>query len=81
MPRYFFHVQDGKGIPDDVGTVYADPEAARLAAVVASGEMLRGHASEFWRDRHWRMHVTDEQGGTVCDLHFRDAADAPIGTD
>ena len=70
MPRYFFHVQDGQDIPDDTGTVCANPAAARTEAVIASGALLKDLGARFWPEADWRMHVTDEQGGTVCDLHF-----------
>ena len=45
MPRYFFHVQDGKDIPDTEGTVLADHKAARIEAIATSGAMLRDTAS------------------------------------
>ena len=74
MPRYFFHVQDGRDLPDHEGTVLADAEAARVAAVFTSGEMIRAHARKFWEDADWQMYVTDEQGATVCDLRFSGTA-------
>jgi hypothetical protein len=70
MPRYFFNVKDGQDLLDHEGTVLADPAAARVMAVFASGEMIRAHAEQFWEDRDWQMHVTDEQGASVCDLRF-----------
>jgi hypothetical protein len=70
MPRYFFNVKDGQDLPDHQGTVLPDPDAARLLAVSTSGEMIRAHAESFWKDRDWQMHVTDEQGGAVCELRF-----------
>ena len=70
MPRYFFHVKDGRSIPDHDGLELTDPGAARVMAVFTSGEMLRAHAKTFWDDRDWQMHVTDEQGATVCNLRF-----------
>ena len=76
MPRLFFNVQDGSDLPDNEGTVHASPEAARLAAVLASGEMIRAHAQRFWADGNWRMHVIDEQGATVCHLRFSGMAGA-----
>ena len=70
MPRYFFNVQDGQDLPDTDGTVLADPDAARVQAVLASGEMLKAHAERFWARRDWQMRVTDEEGATVCHLRF-----------
>ncbi len=73
MPRYFFNVRDGKDLPDHEGTVLAGVDAARVMAVFTSGEMLKAHAEQFWRGRDWQMHVTDEQGATICDLRFTGA--------
>jgi hypothetical protein len=70
MPRYFFHVQDGQDLPDEGGTSFTGVEGARAAAVIAAGEALKELGARFWRHAHWRMHVTDEQGATVCDLRF-----------
>ena len=71
MPRYFFNIQDGQDIPDDTGTVCADAVEARTQAVIASGALLRDLGGRFWPEADWAMHVTDEQGETVCDLRFR----------
>lgn len=70
MPRYFFHIQDGQDLADSEGAVYANPRAARSAAVIASGEMLKDFSGRSWSRAEWRMHVVDQQGATVCDLCF-----------
>lgn len=69
MPRYFFHLQDGKDIPDSEGTELADPKAARIEAIRAGGAMLRDLAS-YWDGTEWRMDVTDEAGTTLFKLRF-----------
>ena len=69
MPRYFFHVFDGKAFPDDEGTVLPDLEAVRAEAVKASGAMIRDH-HDFWRGAIWTMEVKDEIGTTVCKMNF-----------
>ena len=74
MPRYFFNVKDGQHLPDHEGTVLADAKAARVLAVFSAGEMIRAHAEQFWTDRDWQMHVTDEGGTSVCDLRFSGTA-------
>jgi hypothetical protein len=75
MPRYCFHVEDGKKIIDDEGTVLAGVEEARTEAVVVSGEMLKDHGRKFWNNGEWRLWVTDESGEAVCALRF--AAEHP----
>ena len=71
MPCYFFNVKGDGSSPDKEGTVLANPEAARSVAVVAAGEMLRDDSGTFWNGPDWRMHVTDEQGATVCTLTIK----------
>ena len=68
MPRYFFHVHDDRDIPDKDGIVLASAEDARAQAITASAEALRDLSDRFWHHPEWHMHVTDEQGATVCDL-------------
>ena len=48
MPRYFFHVHDGKDIPDHDGVELSGPEEARSQAVSATGEALKDLGGEFW---------------------------------
>ena len=48
MPRYFFHVIDGKEMLDTVGTVLAGEAEARAEAIVVSGEMLKDLGGAFW---------------------------------
>ena len=75
MPLYFLNVHDGQGpleqdLPDADGSLLADPEAARSAAVVFAAEMLKDLDGKFWSGGDWTMVVTDEQGATVCSLCF-----------
>jgi|tagenome__1003787_1003787.scaffolds.fasta_scaffold18843817_2 hypothetical protein len=74
MPRYFFHVHDGKERPDRDGIEMADPREARAQAVVACGEALRDLDGAFWKNGEWRMQVADEKGATVCVLTFSGAS-------
>ena len=71
MPRYFFNVQDTRTIPDEIGTVLPGPDEARAMAITAMAEAVRDLGSEFWKAAEWRMHVTDEQGATVCELSIK----------
>ncbi len=71
MPRYFFHVHDGRDIPDDIGTDLAGPDEARTIAVTAMGEAVKDLGAEFWKSAEWWMNVIDEQGATVCTLSIK----------
>lgn len=72
MPRYFFHVQDGKILPDTEGTELPDLTAARDEATAASGEILKGFegSAAFWVGDDWTMTVTDEVGKALLTLRF-----------
>jgi hypothetical protein len=70
VPRYFFHVQDGKDIRDIEGTELAGIAEARDQAVTAAGEMIKHDGDTVWNGSKWRMHVTDEAGRPVFTLHF-----------
>jgi hypothetical protein len=70
MPRYYFHVRDGKEIPDTEGSVLADADAARAEAIVLSGAMLKDLGGQFWSNGEWQIRVVDEAGNKVCALTF-----------
>jgi hypothetical protein len=70
MPRFHFHVQDGRDVPDPEGTELPDAEAARREAISAAGEMLRDLDGKLPIGAEWRMHVTDEAGHPVPTLRF-----------
>ena len=68
MPRYFFHVHDGKEKLDRDGVEMADPNEARVQAVIASGEAIKELDGAFWKQGEWQMQVVDERGAPVCAL-------------
>ena len=74
MPRYFFHVIDGREIIDSVGTVLPSLGQARAEAIRTAGAILRDEGDEFWNGTEWHMNVTDAGGQPVLTLRF--SADA-----
>ena len=70
MSRYFFHVNDGTDMPDEIGTELLDDEAARATAITVSGELLKDLGSTFWTGSDWKLRVITEDGQTVCELTF-----------
>ena len=70
MPRYFFHVHDGKDYTDREGVELPDAKSAREEAIRAAGGMLRDMSSRFATEE-WRMNVTDRDGRPVLTLQFR----------
>lgn len=74
MPRYYYHVHDGRTTLDDEGVELADLKAAREMAILNSGEILKnGAGPAMWAGEPWRMWVTDGPGGggkTLFTLKF-----------
>jgi hypothetical protein len=70
MPRYFFHINDGKDIPDTEGVELPGLAEAREQAITSAGEMIRHTGSVVWSGAEWSMHVTDEAGRSVFTLRF-----------
>lgn len=68
MPRFYFHSEDGRRFPDEVGTDLADVDAVRVEAVRVMADILKGNAEEFWNTRAWRLTVADENGLTLLML-------------
>ena len=76
MPRYYFHVEDGKVQCDDVGLELRDIATAQTEALRVSGELLNGGpytTAHLWNGAPWRMWVTDRpdgKGKTFFTLRF-----------
>ena len=70
MPRYYFHVIDGREIIDNEGTELAGLREARVEAIHLAGSILRDEGDKFWKGEKWHMNVTDASGLSVLKLHF-----------
>ena len=70
MPRFFFHVFDGKDLRDDIGTELSDFDAAQVVAIRFAGEILRDEAHRIEVGQEWRMDVTDESNLVLLRLDF-----------
>jgi hypothetical protein len=69
MPRYYFHIHDGKFLPDVEGTELPDDGAAREAALVLSGDILReGGGASLWNGADWNLWVTQQPDHTAPKL-------------
>lgn len=73
MPRYFFHVMDGKALIDEEGVDLPDINAARKQAIRTAGEILAdGEASgHLMAEFPWQMTVVDDERRTVFTLAFQ----------
>ena len=70
MPRYFFHVIDGKKLIDNEGTELSGLRQARAEAIWLAGAILRDEGDTFWNGTEWHMNVTDASGLSVLKLRF-----------
>jgi hypothetical protein len=74
MPRYYFNLKDGREELDNVGVELAGIDAARIQAVIFSGEVLRdGGGKTLWQGEPWRLWVSDQpdgKGKTFFALNF-----------
>ncbi len=70
MPRYFFHVIDGRSIIDNEVSELAGLKEARIEAIQLAGAMLRDEGDKFWSGEEWHMNVTDASGHSVLKLRF-----------
>ena len=77
MPRYFFHVHDGKDLPDHEGTELPDLASARKEAVALAAGLLGDRPDVFWDAADWRLDVEDEAGRVLFSLRFSAVA-APV---
>ena len=76
MPRYYFHIRDGKDlIRDEEGTELADPAAAHAEALASARDLaveeLRKHHHI---DGRW-IEITSEFGDTIDTVAVRAAVD------
>ena len=70
MPRYFFHIVDGRNVRDEEGTELPSIYVAQAEAIRLSGEVLRDMGVRFWDVTEWRLEVEDERARVLFVLHF-----------
>jgi hypothetical protein len=75
MPRFFFHLADGRHYLDEEGSVHDGVESARREAVQAArgmmaDDLMRGAPLEL----DDRIEIADEDGGLCAVVTFREAA-------
>lgn len=70
VPRYFFHVFDGKPFMDSEGSVLPGLPAARREAIGVASDLLRSRSDDFWHGGAWHLDATDEAGKVLFRLMF-----------
>ncbi len=68
MERYFFHIDYGERSYDEEGTLFVSLDAARNAAVMLLGELLRDEADTFWAKPDITITGTDAKGLVLWSL-------------
>lgn len=79
MPRYHFHIHDGRTILDTDGLELADAAQARRMAIRLSGQYFEDEADLIALGEEWRMEVTDGQGLILFRLDFVVTNAAAVG--
>lgn len=70
MPRYHFHILDGKADADQHGMELPDIDAAKQQAVKLAGEVVRESTpSAIWAV-NWRLLVNDSPSPESGSTHF-----------
>ena len=70
MPRYYFHLRDGKDVPDEEGALLPDLTSARREAMRLAGGLLNDAAHAEWKSDEWSMKVEDETGRPLFTFVF-----------
>lgn len=78
MPRYFFHLTDGKHVMSNhKGVDLPGNAAARDDAVVLARDLKHGRAMRGWNWDGWFVTVVDEHGKKIDEIAIGDVPGAP----
>lgn len=80
MPRYYFHIHDGRSIIDRDGMELPDVAQARRMAIRLTGQFFEDEAELVSLGEEWRMEVTDGQGLILFRLDFVVTSAAAVGS-
>lgn len=73
MPRYYFHIQDGRYITDEEGAEFLSLEAAVEEAIISARSILREAVWVGKLPLGERIDIADEEGRVLRSVNFRDA--------
>jgi hypothetical protein len=69
MPRYFFHLINGRAVLDLVGTDLPDHSEARMHAIAQTTQMM-SEPDATWKGEDCTMLVTKDDGDLILTLKF-----------
>lgn len=78
MPKYYFHVHDGRSEIDTDGVILQDQAAANVLAMTLVGEIFKGEAKKLAATHMWSMDVADDAGNILYRIDMR--VSQPYGT-
>lgn len=70
MPRYYFHIMDGRAVVDNEGTNLPDMAGVRQHAIQMAGHIIANIDTGLTKGWPWQMTVADADGKTVFSLWF-----------
>ena len=70
MPKYYFHVIDGKALIDGEGTNLKGDDEAREHAVEISTSLLKGMLKAWPSELGWKVLVVDASRTVIATLSF-----------
>lgn len=70
MPRFYFHVIDGKILIDGEGTELPDEDAARFQAVAIASSLLKGSVKAWPHEPGWQVIVANASRTVIATLAF-----------
>ncbi len=73
MRRYFFHIYDGRTMPDEKGTELLDFNAARKEALQVAEGLIENAALRKSRGEEWRTAVPSAADTFLFRMDFRSA--------
>ena len=78
MPRYKFHVYDGRGDVQPDEETLRDADAARREGIRRAGATLVLDAQTLRADTEWRLEVEDEHGLVLYRMDFSITASSAV---
>lgn len=69
MPRYFFHIINGREVRDLAGTEFSGRLEARLHAITLASNVM-SEIDANWKGDEWTMTVIDSENTVVLTLRF-----------
>lgn len=70
MPRFHFHIHDGKDILDHEGTELPDFQEARRQAIQYAGTLIAQEFTDLPSGEDWWLEVTDAAGLLLFRMDF-----------